>query len=289
MTKVANSVARRRPWAALLIAVLVTAAAAGKAAAAPPDPTLEAGFRAMYGLDFRAAAKFFGDFQQAHPQDPMGYAADSTRLVFSELHRLKLLEAQFEPTNRGFFASPSGAPDPEIKRQILELTSRADGLSEARLRANPADEHALFALALTNGILGDYFAAVEHRYWGSVKYGRQGDEYARKLLERNPEFYDAYLWTGVTNYIYGSLSLPVRWTARLFGLRGDKSTGVANLQLAAEKGQYLRPYAKVLLAVAYLREKNRPAAAALLAQLSSEFPGNDLFAAQARRLQANGS
>jgi hypothetical protein len=57
--------------------------------------------------------------------------------------------------------------------------------------------------------------------------------------------------------------------------------------LAAEKGQYLSPYAKLLLSIAYLREKNKPAAAALMAELSSEFPTNALFAEQARRLGAD--
>lgn len=129
---------------------------------------------------------------------------------------------------------------------------------------------------------------MEHRYWSSAKYGRQGDEFARKLLQHNPQFYDAYIWTGVTNYIYGSLPLPVRWPARLFGLYGDKATGVANLRLAAEKGQYLKPYAKMLLSITYLRENNKPAAAALLTELSSEFPTNVLFAAEAKRLVGNG-
>ena len=283
MLKQAKSTSARTPWRPVLLAVWVVVIAGGPTSAAT-DPTLDAGFRAMYALDFPSAGRLFADFEKSYPSDPMGYAAETTCLVFGEFNRLKLLEAEFEAENKKFFAQPAIPPDPRLKQRILELGERTQQLAEARLRQDPADERALFALALTNGILGDYAAHVEHRYWSAAKYGRQGDEFARKLLQHNPQFYDAYIWTGVTNYIYGSLPLPVRWPARLFGLYGDKATGVANLRLAAEKGQYLKPYAKMLLSITYLRDHNKPAAAALLTELSSEFPTNDLFAAQAKRL-----
>ena len=287
MLKQAKSTSTRAPWRLALMAAWVVVIAGGQASATT-DPTLEAGFRAMYALDFPSAGRLFGEYKNARPSDPIGYAVEATCLVFSEFNRLKVLEAEFEADNKKFLAPPAVPADTQLKRRILELSERTQQLAEARLRQDPADEGALFALALTNGILGDYTAHLEHRYWSAAKYGRQGDEFARKLLQHNPQFYDAYIWTGVTNYIYGSLPLPVRWPARLFGLYGDKSTGVANLRLAAEKGQYLKPYAKILLSITYLRENNKPAAAALLTELSSEFPTNGLFAAQAKRLGGNG-
>jgi len=241
----------------------------------------------MYGLDFTSAGNRFHEYERARPADPLGYAAESTYLVFSEFNRLRLLEAEFETDNRKFFAKPAAPADPRLKQRVLELSERTQQLAQAKLRQNPTDESALFALALINGILGDYSARVEHRYWGSVKYGRQGNDFARELLKHNPEFYDAYVWTGATNYIYGSLSFPLRLTGRLFGLYGDKATGEANLRLAAEKGHYLKPYAKILLAVAYLRDNNKAAAAALLAGLSAEFPSNSLFREEAKRLGAS--
>jgi hypothetical protein len=271
----------------VLLGVLLLSSTAGKASATTTDQVLEAGFRAMYGLDFATAGKVFAEYERAHVSDPLGYAADATCLVFSELNHLKLLEAEFETDNRKFLANSAVAPDPRVKQQILDFSQRAQHLAEARLQRDPGDEQALFALALSYGILGDYTALVEHRYWAAVKYGRQGDEFARKLLQRDPQFYDAYIWRGVTNYVYGSLPWPARWPAHLFGLYGDKATGVADLRLAAEKGQYLKPYAKLLLSITYLREKNKPAAAALLAELSSEFPTNSLFAKQSKRLATN--
>ena len=36
---------------------------------------------------------------------------------------------------------------------------------------------------------------------------------------------------------------PVRWLLRLGGAQTDKMEGIQKLQLTAEKGRYLRPYA----------------------------------------------
>ena len=272
----------------VLLVVLLVSISAEKASALTRDQLLDSGFRAMYGLDFASAGRLFGEYERAHALDPLGYAAEATCLVFSELNRLKLLEAEFETDNRKFLAKPAAPPDLEKKQLILDLSQRAQRLAEAGLRQNPGDEQSLFALALTNGILADYTALVEGGYWSSTKYGRQGDAFAKELLQHDPQFYDAYIWTGMTNYIYGSLPWPERWPAHLFGFYGDKATGIANLRLAAERGQYLKPYAKLMLSIAYLREKNKPAAAALLAELSAEFPTNFLFVTQSNRLAVNG-
>ena len=46
------------------------------------------------------------------------------------------------------------------------------------------------------------------------------------------------------------------------GIHGDKKTGIQQLEIAAEHGHYLRPFAKILLALAALREKKTEVARA---------------------------
>jgi hypothetical protein len=72
--------------------------------------------------------------------------------------------------------------------------------------------------------------------------------------------------------------------AKLRGLPGSKETAIRDLRIAADKGSLLKPYAKILLTVTYLREKRKGEAQALLAELSLEFPANPLFDKHARRL-----
>jgi len=93
----------------------------------------------------------------------------------------------------------------------------------------------------------------------------------------DPNYYDAYLASGSDKYIVGSLVAPVRWALHLNGIYGDKAEGIKELTLTAEKGNYLAPLARILLAIAYLREKRPQEARQLLSSLQAEFPRNPLF------------
>jgi hypothetical protein len=72
---------------------------------------------------------------------------------------------------------------------------------------------------------------------------------------------------------------------RLGGAETNKDQGIANLKLTAEKGHYLAPYARLLLAVAALRDQDRSSARNLLADLSREFPQNALYQKELARIQ----
>jgi hypothetical protein len=52
----------------------------------------------------------------------------------------------------------------------------------------------------------------------------------------------------------------------------------------AEQGHYFKPYAKILLAIAALRDKNKVLAGQLMEELAREFPGNGLFKDEVKKL-----
>jgi hypothetical protein len=64
------------------------------------------------------------------------------------------------------------------------------------------------------------------------------------------------------------------------GVRDDKKKGIEQLGIAAKSGHYLRPFAKILLAQAALREKKREVAREELTELVAEFSENPLFASE---------
>ena len=102
----------------------------------------------------------------------------------------------------------------------------------------------------------------------------------------DPGCYDARVATGFSKYVIGSMAAPVRWILRLGGISGDKNAGIAELQMTAQHGHYLAPFARILLAIAYVREKDRPRAREILASLRDEFPRNPLFAREIARLDS---
>ena len=77
----------------------------------------------------------------------------------------------------------------------------------------------------------------------------------------------------------------MRWVLRITGAQTDKEEGVQRLRLTADKGHYLAPFARLLLAVAALRDKDPQTARTLLASLAVEFPGNQLYAKELARIQ----
>jgi hypothetical protein len=64
------------------------------------------------------------------------------------------------------------------------------------------------------------------------------------------------------------------------GIHGDKKLGMEQLGKTADSGRYLRPFAKILLALSARREKQDALAQRLLLELSQEFPSSPLFAAE---------
>jgi hypothetical protein len=69
------------------------------------------------------------------------------------------------------------------------------------------------------------------------------------------------------------------------GAQTDKQTGIERLRITAEKGRLLKPYARLLLAVAALRDKDTATAKGILAWLSSKFPQNKLYREELSKLK----
>jgi len=240
--------------------------------------TLDRGFQSLYNLDFDQAQQQFAIYQNQHPDDPMGPVAQASGFLFSELNRAGLLSSRFFDRNSAFTASPTPKPDPSSYQRFESALGRAEVLAQPRLATDPNDRNALLALALVNGLRADYSALFEHRYSIALRYTRDATSYARRLLMICQDCYDAYIATGISRYLIGSLSAPLRWILRIGGFSGDKKQGMAELELVSERGHYLAPYARILLAIAEIREKNTARARQLLTELRDEYPGNPLFA-----------
>jgi hypothetical protein len=245
---------------------------------------LDNGFRMMYNLDFAHAQQQFSTYEQKHEDDPLGPACEAAGYLFSEFERLGVLESQFYENDAKFDARQKLSPDPEIRKQFDEALVRAENLARARLRHDTQDQNALFAMTLSSGLKADYAALIEKRNVASLHYTKESTAWANQLLAVHPDCYDAHLASGISKYIIGSMAAPVRWILRLGGVNGDKKAGISELELTAKHGHYLAPFARILLAIAYVREKDRPRAREVLASLREDFPNNPLFGKEIARL-----
>ena len=266
--------------------MILTALSAMAADAVIGRPPLDRGFQMLYNLDFDHAHGVFAAWEQSHPDDPMGPTADAAGLLFSEFHRLGVLESQFFESDKRFENRPKQNSDPVVRVRFNAAIQKAQVIAHARLAKNARDRDALLALTLTNGLQGDYAALIEKRNIASLQFTKQATGWAQQTLAVDPECYDAHLASGFSKYIIGSLNAPMRWLVRLGGISGDKQAGMKELQLAAGHGRYLAPFANILLAMAYVHEHDKPHARELLTNLRDQFPANPLFAEEIARLDS---
>jgi hypothetical protein len=245
---------------------------------------LNDGYLRLYDLDFAGAQKHFEAWEKLNAENPMGPVSEAAGILFSEFNRLGVLEAQFYEDDSVFSGRKKYEADPAQRSRFEQQLDRAEGLAKSKLSHDPHDRDALLAMTMSAGLRSDFAALIEKRNLASIHYTKEATRWANELLAADPTCYDAHLAGGVSRYIIGSMSAPVRWILRVGGVQGDKAGGIAELQTTAEHGQLLAPFARILLAIAYVRDKDKTRAKETLLGLQKEFPENPLFSKELARL-----
>ena len=219
-------------------------------------------------------------WESQRPDEPFGKVALAASYLFEEFYRQGVLTSDFFLNEKRFLHGIDGKPDPQRVKNFEEAIAEARQLSNQLLKKNPKDPEALFTLTLAAGMESDADMILMKQHLESLKRLKEANEYAKQLLAEQPDAKDAYLALGSANYIIGSLSGGTRFFLWFGGVHGDKKLGMQQLGDTAEGGRYLRPMAKIMLALAARREKQNVLAQKLLRELSEEFPESPLFASE---------
>ncbi len=246
---------------------------------------LDVGYLEMYNLQFADAHHTFAEWEKSHSQDPLALTSDGAAYLFSEFDRLGVLQSELFVDDGKFKKRKRPDADPAVAAAFNRDLDESDRLADAVLEKDPRDRDALLAKVLNEGMRGDYAALIEKKDLASLVYMKNAGIIAQRLLAVDPHCYDAYLAVGVENYMLGLSAAPVRWVLRLCGAQTNKQDGIEKLQLTAEKGHYLLPFARLLLAVAAMRDHDKPEARDLLQDLAEAFPNNDLYRKELARIQ----
>jgi hypothetical protein len=245
-----------------------------------PVPELMTGFNLLYQQKFTEARETFSDWKSRNPEEPFGEIALAASYLFEELYRQGVLTSDFFLNEKKFLHGIDGKPDPDHMNHFREALTRARALAKQRQKTRAKDPEALFALTLAAGMESDALAILEKKQLDGLKRMKEANECAKQLLALRPDAADAYVAPGIANYIIGSLNPGYRFALWFGGIHGDKKLGMAEVAKTVENGRYLRPFAKIMLALAARREKQNALAQTLLRELSEEFPSNDTFAAE---------
>ncbi len=267
-------------------ALMAGACVAGAAcpAQASDQTEIETGFHLLYEAKFPEARAQFSAWEKAHPDDPLGSTAEAAGYLFEEFYARGILTSEFFLDDKLLLGGATGKTNEARRAAFLAANKRALDLARRRLKSNPQDTEALFALTLSTGMQADFAGLIEKRQLETLHFVREAEGYAKDLLALSPDSADAYLTLGAANYIIGCLPAHKRFFLWFGGVHGDRLAGMWQLEIAVTHGHYLRPFAKILLALVALREKQDAIARALLEELVGEFPQNPLFAKELDKL-----
>lgn len=241
------------------------------------EAALTQAYRAMYNLKFDEAFRQAESAKIIAKDDPLPWVAEACAVLFREFDRLHILRSEMFASDATFDSRTPQTWQPASKAKFDQAIAGAEKLAQARLARNKNDVDALFALTLTNGLRADDAALIGKKNMSALGFTKSANSYAERLLARSPDYYDAYVATGMGKYIIGGKAAPVRWILRLGGFKGDQEKGIRELKIAAEHGHYLAPFARILLAFDDLRHKRKADARQIFAELRTQFPGNPLF------------
>jgi hypothetical protein len=270
----------------LFLLLLAAAAASAQAAenfATPAFvkvPELSSGFRELYIQKFPEGRALFEAWESQHPDEPFGQVAIAASYLFEEFYRQGVLTSDFFLNEKKFLHGIDGEPDPARMQSFDAAVQKARELSAQRLKKDPKDPEALYALTLCAGMESDADMILKKHNMEALRRLKEANVHAKALLAERPDTKDAYLALGSANYIIGSLSVGFRAMLWFGGIHGDKKLGMQQLEDAAEGGRYLEPLAKIMLALAARREKQKALAQKLLHELTEEFPESPLYPAE---------
>jgi hypothetical protein len=248
------------------------------------DALLDQSYSAMYNLRFDEALRLAESAKRIANDDPVPWMTQACAVLFREFDRMHILRSELFGSDDKFIDGPPFTWDLQGRKDFDTALAGAEKLAQQRLKQSKDDPRALFALTLVNGLRADDAALIAKRKFSALSYTKSANGYAERLLSRSPDYYDAYIATGMGKYIIGGKAAPVRWVLRLGGLKGDQEQGVKELKLVADHGRFLMPFARILLAFDDLRHKNRSAARKQLEWLRERFPNNPLFLQEIAKL-----
>ena len=247
-------------------------------AAADVDPIVfaQAGHEHFYNVEYDEAIADFEKAVASDPQNPLFYNYLANAYLFREMRRLGLLDGNLYDASNGFLESKKAEPNPAEIQRINRLLDRVRGMCEARLKKNPRDVDALYALGVTHAIVGSMKFTIDKSWTEALRAGGRANEYHEKVLALDPNYHDAKLVIGMYQYIVGSIPRSVKWLAFLLGYHGSRTRGVVLMQEAMTKGRNTTSAAAFLLSVVYAREKKHEYSRRLLRPLSEYYPRNPL-------------
>lgn len=281
---------RTRGFLALVFIVVLGPAAFAKHRNAPAVATpahfvhpnssalAKKGFDDFYNQDFDRSIRAFEILVKEHPDDPFATNYLLSAVLFKELTRIGAMDTETY-ANDSFMNRKAVLPlDPAARARIIDLETRAELQANALLANNPNDVEVLYARGVTRALRCTYMGMGEKAWLSALKAAIGARRDHERVLELDPDYIDAEMLVGIHNYIVGSLSWPVRVSASVVGIGGNKQKGLNMLRRVAASDSLASMDAKSALALFLRREQHYVEALGLVRGMTAAYPRSFVMA-----------
>ena len=243
-------------------------------------PELKNGYELLYEQKFPEARAVFVEWAAKNPTEPFGQVSIAASYLFEEFYLQRVLTSDYFLDDKRFLGGITGTPNPDRIKAFEEAAAKARTLAAVRLKQSKRDPEGLYAMTLSAGMQADADSMLLKKHYDALKHLKEANTNAEMLLADHPDAYDVYVAPGVAYYVIGSLSGSARFILWFGGVHGDKALGMSKVEKTADNGNYLKPFARILLALSARREKKTELALKILKELTEEFPGNAVYEAE---------
>ncbi|HKZ52369.1 MAG TPA: tetratricopeptide repeat protein [Candidatus Acidoferrales bacterium] len=245
---------------------------------------LREAFEHVYSLEFGPARQLLKEVAAAEPESATVCAFWASALLYEIMAHQGSLQSQLFVTSNEFLRHARLAVDPALDASFHSVSALAEQRARHRLEKNPDDVDGLFGLGLVYASQANYLAGVKAEYVNGVRKGEKAYDLHNRLRELRPEIHDTGVVLGVREYVIGSLPRATRFLLFFLGAGGNAERGLDYLRETAERGEFLRTYARVLLTVAWIRAEKLDRALVLLKGLQAHYPRNPIFLLELAKL-----
>ena len=222
----------------------------------PGDSLVWEGVHAFYNYEFDHSVKILTKAREIYPDHP------GVHLVWAASRWVR-----------------SKANDPvERTYEILEFDlNEIIPVYNALVTKYPLDQ--TFELYRGSAIGLGARVALGKKDWLKTLYrGYKGFSIINDVAGETPELQDAKLPIGIVEYYTGLSNILLKWAVELYGLDPSRESGLRQMSIAADNGDWTRIEAKSILSFLYLWVEDEPVLAAEYARdLQSQFPNNFYF------------
>jgi len=222
------------------------------------DSLVSSGIKQIYNIKFPEAERTFRRVIADYPDHPAGRFF----LAMIDWWRI-LVDLDSEKFDEIFF------------QKLEDVIYQCDQI----LEKDPENEDALFFKGGSIGFRGR-LRAYRDSWLKAADDGREALPIVEQAARLNPENVDVQLGFGIYNY-YASVipeEYPMIKPLMIFFPKGDKMTGIKQLENTSQNGRYAKYEAQYFLMTLYYNYENNPNKAAEYSELlTKEFPDNPTF------------